>query len=430
VPGHSPSQVILRASRITTPRNGQFVAYYRTVAVLASAGTIRIRMGAGEGQQRDIRERAAISLIAADTEFFRNLALKPRFDRIRPIAILALLPFLSAFVYEAAKFIERRDLAAVAELKQHERLLSTSRLRLKLFDDNRKSVTEILDDASALAAINSAWMFDDHRGLLGPLKRFLQQDLGVYFVQNEVICTTHVAFLNLGISKERLLASGLTQETLGPFMRDTMEDVGGYTALLMHRLAIDTEALGAGSEVPVPPIQFRDLKSQRFYESMARLVAPRRTPVCILLTAILSQINTARVVVPMIAAENRVAAFKMGFLALYHAASSLQQLLDEDRKTPFLLPDAARRIGAMLGASPVRNVRKKRRLRNHLMHYAIEDRIAPDLSPKLLAYGLVEACSNGQSFESMAKGVELGLHSLSDELYRFLPQRLTPQGTL
>lgn len=136
--------------------------------------------------QGDLVKRAELSLIAADTEFFRDFALDPRLEPIRDIAALALMPFLSAFVFESARYIEAEDPAAVRELRPHEELLRASRLRLKLLDDNRKSFEEVLETITELAAINSGW-FMDHRGILGPLKRWLQMDLGVYFMQGEVI---------------------------------------------------------------------------------------------------------------------------------------------------------------------------------------------------------------------------------------------------
>ncbi|HJQ29107.1 MAG TPA: hypothetical protein VJ827_07180 [Rubrobacter sp.] len=57
--------------------------------------------------QADLAERAALSLIAADASLFRELALDPRFEPVRQIAALALMRFLSAFVYEPARYIRR-----------------------------------------------------------------------------------------------------------------------------------------------------------------------------------------------------------------------------------------------------------------------------------------------------------------------------------
>ena len=55
-----------------------------------------------------------------------------------------------------------------------------------------------------------------HRGPLGPLQRLIQPDLGLLFMEGEVVCTTHVAFPNLGLTRETLSGSSLSLDNLGP----------------------------------------------------------------------------------------------------------------------------------------------------------------------------------------------------------------------
>src|SRR5215211_9384141 len=98
--------------------------------------------------QTDLAERAALALIAADLRFFRELLLNPRFRPIGPIAIQSLMPFLSAFVVESAAYIQHKAPTAVQARQRHQDLLITSRVRLKLLDDNRQSFAEILASAS------------------------------------------------------------------------------------------------------------------------------------------------------------------------------------------------------------------------------------------------------------------------------------------
>jgi hypothetical protein len=378
----------------------------------------------------DLAEQTTLSLIAADAEFFRDFFLGPRFEQIRDVAILALMPFISAFTFESSEYIKRKDPAVVRALEAYKDLLRTSRLRLKLLDDNRKSLDEVLDNASELAAVNSSWMMQSHRGLLGPLKRLIQPDLGIYFMQDEVFCTTHVAFLNLGFSKEALAASSLSMENLGPYLRDTSEDYGRYLALLLSKLGVGNRVSDSARDAPLPPIGFRDVKSGRLYRAMARRAVPHRVPVCLLLTAILSQVNTARTLVPTIAGRNQVAAFKVSFASLFHAASSLRKLLDQNREDPLLLPDAARQIGATLDADPVRNVFENRFLRNTLVHYGVHKSTVPQLSANLPLFGLVEALAQGKSLAAVANDVEIGLDRVAEVLGSMLPENLHPEATL
>ena len=122
-----------------------------------------------------------LSLIAADAKLFRDLALDPRFASVRPIAALALMPILSAFVYESARYIRRTDAAARAP--PHKDMLLASRMRVKLTEDKYGSSAEVLENAEELSAINSGWSLEGHRGPLGPLKRLIQPDLGLLFME-------------------------------------------------------------------------------------------------------------------------------------------------------------------------------------------------------------------------------------------------------
>jgi len=135
-------------------------------------------------QNDPLSEQASLSLIAADVKLFRDFMLDPHLEPLRFIIGLALMPPLSMFVYESAEYIKRQypTVPTIQELLQpHQELLRRSRLRLKLLDDSYKSFEDILENASQLVAINSSWFLQGHRGVLRPLKRLLQSDLGVYF---------------------------------------------------------------------------------------------------------------------------------------------------------------------------------------------------------------------------------------------------------
>jgi hypothetical protein len=377
----------------------------------------------------ELADRAALSLIAADLGFFSNLTFNPRLEPIRSVAFLALMPFLSAFVSESAAYVKQSDLDVDRELRSHEELLRTSRLRLKLLDDSRRSFDEILKNVVDLAAVSSGWFTDMHDGVLALLKTLIQPDLGVYFLEDDVFCTTHVAFLNVGLTEEALSASSLSLDTLGPYLYKTAID-RGYMGLLLLSLQIDLSTFDTAPD-PLPSrVQYRDLKSEHFYRSMARMVAPGRSSICLLLMSVLSQVNTARLLVPMIAGHNEVAAFKIGFVSLFHAASSLQSLLDQDEANPFLYSDARHRISAAVHASPVQGIRDSRDLRNNLVHYRISKRAASRLSPQLPLFGLVEAHVAGKTLASLTRDVGLGLHHVAVGLRGLLPRTLTPKGML
>lgn len=376
-----------------------------------------------------LAQQAERFLILADARFFRDLALVYGASTAGAIMSLALMPHLSAFAWDSAEYIKRRVPSAASLLNPYESLLRRSRLRVKLLDDNRQTFLEILQQMERLASLNSRWFMSLHKGVLGPLKRLLQTDLGIYFLNGHVICTTHVAFLNMGLSEEMIVT--LSLETLGPYLRETTTAVGRYTRLLFNVLGADNSLLPVDpAKTPVLPSGFRDIKSPRFYDSIAARVALGHHAICILVTSILSLVNSARFFLPIVAEGNDEFVVKTRFVTLFHAVSSMQQLLDQDCDKQFLLPEAVRQLAEILDCEILRFVSEHRGLRNTFLHYGIRKRTASRLSADLPLFGLIEALGNGRSFKVLAKDVDLGIARVSDGLRSLLPLDLAPEGTL
>ena len=98
----------------------------------------------------------------------------------------------------------------------------------------------------------------------------------------------------------------------------------------------------------------------------------------------LSLINTARIVVPLVAAHNEVAALKIRFVSLYQTALELHRLLSDTS----LRNEARKRINALINADPVANVLANQQLPNDLVHYGVPKRTSPQLSSKATLFGL------------------------------------------
>jgi hypothetical protein len=74
--------------------------------------------------QASLAEQTEVALIAADAWFLRDLVLDPRFEQSRAVAILALMPFISAFTFESSEYFKRKDPAMVQALGPTQRLAS------------------------------------------------------------------------------------------------------------------------------------------------------------------------------------------------------------------------------------------------------------------------------------------------------------------
>jgi len=82
----------------------------------------------------------------------------------------------------------------------------------------------------------------------------------------------------------------------------------------------------------------------------------------------LSQVNTARILVPRVAEHHEAAAFKIRFVSLFQTALGLRKLLEEERDACFLQPDTIEVVGETLASAQVSDVLEDRGLRNTLVH--------------------------------------------------------------
>src|SRR5687767_7238394 len=114
----------------------------------------------------ELVDQAATLLITADLWFFRDFILEPHLTPIRGLAALALMPFLSAFVFESAEYLKRIDSDIDLVLRPHRELLRASRQRLKHLDDSKRSFMEVLKYSEDLATVNTSWFSTMHHGKL------------------------------------------------------------------------------------------------------------------------------------------------------------------------------------------------------------------------------------------------------------------------
>lgn len=364
-----------------------------------------------------------LSLMKADLSFFRNMALDPRLEPYRFINMFALMPFLSSFVLDSSQVLNRYDPGVSKMLRPYATVLRDSRQRLKPLDDRKKSSDELLADALTVEEITSRWFAKEDPRML---------DLGIFLIEGHMVGTVHVSMLNLAPSTLQLSDPGGSFETLGSYMFEIAKFYGSYTRSLLDAWDMEVRPFGMVPGEPLPPIGYRDLRSSTFYQSMEKEVTPRPATVGMFLTLILSQVNTARILVPLIAGANEVSDFKMKFTSLFHATGSLQRLLDMDMRTQgeILRPLTARRIADMLGTPTIRAVRRNIRLRNTLLHYGVEEREAARLAEDAPLFGLIEAHDPGRSMASFMPDIELSLDQIAEGLRTVLVPTLSQEGVL
>ena len=139
----------------------------------------------------------------------------------------------------------------------------------------------------------------------------------------------------------------------------------------------------------------------------------------------LSLMNTTRIVVPLVAAQNEVARLKIRFVNLYQTALELQRLSGDTS----LRKEARKRINALINADPVANVLANQQLRNDLVHYGVPKRMSPQLSSKGPCSSWRRLAQTDSLSKTLAADVDEGLEIVSGRLYELLPQRLVLRHT-
>jgi len=362
-------------------------------------------------------------LLASDVVFFAGLAVRPELESIRSIGLLALMPFAAATVVEGVGLVERGRPSSQIRLN-HEELLRTSRLRLKVLDDDAKGFDEILREASAIAAASTGLMMKLHRGWAA-WKRLIQPDLGVYLVANRMICTTHTAAVNIGLRSQATqrnpAAASFTFETLGRHMYAVSVQMGQFFGAVLSALQIDPAPASFGPP-PNLAIESRDTSSGRFYSSVGRNLRANDRATSLLVTLMVSQTNSARLLIPVIASflNTDSAALRLRFLSVFHVTSSLQKLVDRHHLSAILQPAAVSSTQAALRTADVRRIRRLRGLRNIFMHYRVPQELGRSLRADLPLRGVVEAA--GGSFGDFVSALDQSEMVISDLLEGFVSE--------
>lgn len=403
----------------------------------------------------DLAEQAEKTLIAADMRLYLDAMTDSRFRHIQSETAMALMPFFSSFLLDSYRYMQRKAPEQTKTIRPNEEIMKNSRLRLKPLELNGKDFEDILEDTSELARINSEWFKQLNPRLLRPLYRLMgkEYDLGTFFVDGEIVSTTDVALMNFGITENLIAERSLSLHNLGAFMLNASTEYGEYTKGLFGVLLDEIsdvndlredyrdqilalieafELVWSGEHRDDSRVDeslsapYRDLRSEVFYGQIAKGRGREQTAAFILLLTAWTQVNAARVLIPKVSASNHLAALKVRFLSLYHAAHTLDTLAKRSYTSNLVHTEARDLIGGALGNKYVRKIRKKKDLRNTLIHYAIPDSVVPRLSENLPLSRLVEAHPKGGSLAELWNDVSAGLDHISRTLGALLPDGVAP----
>ncbi len=274
------------------------------------------------------------------------------------------LPAASFFVAESYDALRRSGLGAHHFLESNAQRIRQARARLKLLDSSG------FDEAQRqLANVEEAShrMFNSgHRGVLASLKKWLQDDLGLYFIGPDLVSTTHVALLNFTYHEQDLRvfdhrSLGKLGREIHLFSRDLGSFIGEIAAAFNEPLKLpDVPPLGL-------VISAEDHKARIAYDRLAARLQTGGSPMAALFTWLASQTNFVHGGLRAVLGPESDFFFRIRFLTVFHLLHALQKIgavLRGNRGSA--LGAIAAELQAREGA---RWIRRQDRLRNAMAHY-------------------------------------------------------------
>lgn len=359
-----------------------------------------------------LADRCSDALLAADVMVWGSVALNYQGSTFQSIAMQALLPFASMFIYESVGRLPLPLSVLDSRFGAFAAYAKSGRHRVKLLDGI--PISEALEVAQRIANAERDQFLAPHLGRFTSWRRRFQPDLGLQFLDGRLVFTSHSLLLSIGAASNRLPS----HSDLPQLMHDFGVAFGEHLRLLMDYTGVAEQEMILSGEPR--EITFTDVKWQAFTASTAGRIAPSRGDVCLFLVSVSAYVNAARLLVPIVAKNSALGALKIQLVSQFHAVSSLNRLLAANREQPFLTGPTAISLQEALSCLSLKRNKERRALRNALVHYRIENRYIDRLSQQFPVGGLVEAHVPGATLDSLSRDVQVEQVYLSETLHTLL----------
>lgn len=294
-----------------------------------------------------------------------------------PALAVAHLPYFARVTYEGLELMKRqRPTDAKAVELNYGRVIAAARHSAKLLDDTHKTFDSVVDELERIQA--------DHRGY------FSNSLLSVITAKDRLIASSRTSSYQTGWSLREATGVGTDKPHY-----DLAYEMG---VTLAHIAKLFGHFPRATSLEPAQSLhgRLRDVGSSSFAKKHYgdRITGTEADA----LMMVEANVNSALIALEPSRLVFSSSVFRARFVALGHAASTLEQLLagraisaaNSRALLEAIRSDEARRLVAL------------RPLRNRCMHYGAPSTL-PGLSAELPGYGLVEATSPGLTFAQVEK---------------------------
>jgi hypothetical protein len=281
------------------------------------------------------------------------------------------------------------DLAALLN-DTFAQITARARHLTKMLDNNKKSYADILAEFAA------EW--EEHRNAftgnaVWPV-RWLETDLGLYFVDGALVGATVPAAYQLGLDPAQ------PDSMWGADLAAITQEWGGTLAVL-GAAALDFREAAATLDLTEIRVTRRDRRADRYLAGRFDPQLPIELKLLILM--IEGDLNTARLILPRTASGHQSAEFRARTVTCYHCLSALKRISEQ---YPDLHTKGLSGLRAILAGAAAQRLLSPagEKIRNRSVHYEMNDpAITPDLDRPM--NGLVEAICSAWSWESFDQDV-------------------------
>jgi len=314
--------------------------------------------------------------------------------------IFSYSPLISMIVWESYQYLQKNNSQIANELKlSFDKQIQYSRHRVKQYTQPEEYVKKI----KWASSYHHELFIGKHRGILAPLKKFLQCDLGLYTINGKFYSSSILALLNLGFDETTFpsIENFENNQTKNTFF-DFGKSIGEYFGSIINMLDLKDIRYEFDENV-LKGYKFDsiDKKSEKFFSSIFNN-KPCITINWILFTLYLSLSFTENILLPILPV-NSIASLKIKFMTLYHLVDSLKTFQSIYRPQKILTPFSENKLASIFDDKELNSLVKKRKFRNVLVHYELDETFLETFANVNDISGFIEYYFKDESISSLTK---------------------------
>ncbi|MBX3037497.1 MAG: hypothetical protein KF758_11365 [Anaerolineales bacterium] len=369
-----------------------------------------------------------LDMIKQDVIFYYDIMPKLALRESIGVLIFGLMPYLSLFTVETYNYFQKNyPEKAKLILREHESIISASRMRIKLFDDKEKRIDGVFDLLKWIIDFNREKYINEHKGFLAPLKRALQDDLGIFLYQGHVIGSTHVGLFNIGYDKSDFPEIDVEFSDILKKMSESVGfSLGRYLGQLCSLLGLSPDNIDSIFiyNIDDGEMKYKDAKADRYFNNVFN--GNKTIDLNFGLLLFLATTNFMQYSLMNIVSNTPPTLFKLKFIMLYHLASSLEKLKKYYYADGLLRENSKLYFQEILEDDELKFLKKQKEFRNTLIHYSIREIPENKLNKSKELFGLVEYYFIDRDYYEIDKMLDRQILRISSILEKWMDWKVLP----